>query len=206
MLREGITGIYERRVSQARKQKSVQKLQVFKNKRARNAPIRQDEVLTQQSIPDVVKQAMSWSPTAKVESEEQRQARTQAYDEIVERKLQHKMDRVHTLYLNARSFIIDEETLNERIEKIFGSDEKPIYWNGNGTSVWQTGTPSGTKDLASGGSQIVSMAGYGDNFKERNEMIKRIMKIAGELSGGTIEEPEFLSDSFPRYGATTDKK
>jgi hypothetical protein len=50
------------------------------------------------------------------------------------------------------------------------------------------------------------MAGYGDNFKERNEMIKRIMKIAGELSGGTIEEPEFLSDSFPRYGATTDKK
>jgi hypothetical protein len=206
LLREGMKGIFERRVSQAHKERIVKKSRIIKDLKARNAPARQEDILTQQSVPEVVRLALAWKPTKKVETEQEKQERKQTYDEIVEQKLQHKMDQVHKLYLNAGNFIIDENQLNEQIDKVFGSDEKPIYWNGNGISVWQTGPPSGTKGLGSSFSQAPTLTGYGDNFKERNDMMKRIMKIAGELSGGKIEEPEFLNDSFPRYGAITDKK
>jgi hypothetical protein len=199
-IREGIKGIFERRVTEARKENKDHIQTATSLKRARTAPPRLDEVLTQQSIPEVVRMAIEWRPRKKQFSPATQQKRKARVQQRLELKIQNKMKHVHTLYLNARNFIVDQEQLDERIDKAFGSDEDPIYWNSTGMSVWHMGPPSGLKDLAVLGTQSAPQDSLlsTDSQKQKNAMMRRMLSIAGELTGGKIEVPEEIKDSHPR--------
>jgi hypothetical protein len=192
-------GIHERRVSQVVAIRARHAERKASDMEAQERPERLDEVLTRQTIPEVVQKALEWKVNKKMESEEEKQARKQGYEQCVEQRVARKMDCIHRLYLNAQDFIVNEEELSARIEKMFGTDENPVCWNNHprSISVWQVGEPQGTSSLGHVfETKSDDLLAQRDEMEER-ELKRRIMRIAGELTGGKIEVPQKLEDSYP---------
>jgi hypothetical protein len=114
--------------------------------------------------------------------------------------MRRKMDCIHRLYLNAQDFIVDEEELSARIEKVFGTADNPICWNNvpGQMSVRGIGPPEGSSSLAHVFGPQSQQAGLPSIIiQEQKELKRRIVKIAGELAGGKVELPGGLKDSHP---------
>jgi hypothetical protein len=189
-------GIHERRVSGLVAVRARHEKKKASDIEARERPDRLDEILTRQTIPEVVQKALEWKVTKKVESEEQRQARKKGYEDCVEQRIKRKMDCIHKLYLNAHDFIVDEKELSARIDKVFGTDENPVCWDNqpNHISVWNMDVPQGTESLGNNFGPLPDDVNMRSEA-EKKELKRRIMRIAGELTGGKIEVPEQLKDS-----------
>lgn len=182
-LREGLKGIHRRRVGQEKEDIFKRQVEKRANFEAKTRPDRPDELLTQQSVPAVVREALAWVPKPKQLSPEERAEKKAKYDACVEERMRFKMDCVHSLYMNAHKFIINEEQLNTRIEQAFGEDDNPVIWDGRSPNVWAVGNPIET-------SELVTRRGHTSNEDDREAMKKRMMQIAGALTGGKIKEPK----------------
>jgi hypothetical protein len=184
LLREGMQDLFRRRVNAATSDLATKRAKRQKDLEALNRPKADDEVLTEESIPKVVRDALAWKPQKINLSDEEKLAKRKEYDDTVERRIGRKMEAVHDLYLNAREFIIDPKQLNDEIEKVFGPDDNPIVWEGMGygTSPWKHGPPLGT-------SQLAAVSEISNDLKLENEAARqRMLRIAGELTGGRISQ------------------
>ena len=123
---------------------------------------------------------------------------------------------LHTLYMNARSFITNESQLDAAIDKEFPADgSPPKRWRTQerpGTSIWNKGPPKGVKTMLeesvggsgdSGGAGGMSSAGAGRGVSRYTGVLGRVVedqrttalhrkdqermkRIAEELSGGKM--------------------
>ncbi|KAJ4286685.1 hypothetical protein N0V90_012937 [Kalmusia sp. IMI 367209] len=181
--REGVKELHERKVTtEAALTAQIKKSNA--NRRAlAMAPPRTVDVLTQTSISkgirDFLDDKLPRTPRVVVAA-----TRRKAYEKRLAKQDAVRRSRLHDLYTNAREFIVNEEQLDQAIEKAFGTDEKPVRWDNrgeitpiaSGVSPWEGGVPEGVGD------RLQKLKG-GEGVGLAKERVK---KVAEELTGGKM--------------------
>ncbi|KAF1936527.1 hypothetical protein EJ02DRAFT_82549 [Clathrospora elynae] len=183
-LNEGVKQLHTRKVtSEANYLARIQAIGAHRREVAM-APRREVDVLTETSVAKGIRDFLADGllPRADITT-----PRRTAYQRRVARVQQVRASRLHDLYTNARHFIVDEQQLDEAIEKAFGTEISPMGWDvkGNmgprsegkeGLSPWHGPMPEGVGDMLQKlkGGEGVGLA------KER------VRKVAEELTGGKM--------------------
>jgi hypothetical protein len=185
-LKDGVTQLHARKVET--EAEFLSKIQAsYADRRARaSAPPREVDVLTQTSVQKGIRDFLASelpvpSRTAHVGT------RRKAYQARMAKVQAVRTSRLHDLYVNAREFLVEEQQLDEAIEKAFGTEEAPIGWDNRGNmglrsegkeglSPWHGPMPEGVGDMLQKlkGGEGVGLA------KER------VKKVAEALTGGKM--------------------
>ena len=152
---------------------------------------RVDERLTNSSVP----QAMKPGKALKI-NEADAEARYEKKMSHLERqrreKAEERRESLHTLYMNARSFITTDEQLDAEIEKAFPKGSNPEFATDTklGDNIWNVGSPATITDLLDAGASRVrkdfSKAGLTETDRKFAVDQERMKRIAEELSGGKM--------------------
>lgn len=112
-------------------------------------------------------------------------------------KQQERMDALHSLYMNARTFIVTPQQLDKAVDEAFGSVEQPKIFGSSFNShdvlpyqksIWAEGRPERVQDMLNRAnnqrprSAIDSAGGFTEINKER------IKRIAETLTGGKMDD------------------
>ena len=191
-LRSSLVDLHEREETITQQISARSRAKLDESDRLRSQAIREDERLTNVSIPRAMLPQESPLLTA-------RKAHNIWY-----RKRQHVKEHqaaldymnsfaLHSLYMNARNFITTEEQLLEEIEATFKpggkNDEfKSTSFANLGENIWTKGVPSTVKNLIQQNTVRAAKNGQppaqqATKFRKDQERMKR---IAEELSGGKI--------------------
>lgn len=179
-LRESLTQLHARKVTHEKRIKQRSAIKREQHERLLNQAEREDERLTANTVLTSMKpkQLVALPPE---EEEAIYKARKARYDELQNAKRDARLDKLHTLYMNARKFITTQEQLASVIDAEF---EK--------ASIWKLGPPSSLRDMLAGrnpGETKVD-AGSMTNLVPSSERFlrdqERMKKIAEKLSGGKI--------------------
>ncbi|KAF1830952.1 hypothetical protein BDW02DRAFT_76032 [Decorospora gaudefroyi] len=186
-LREGVKELHARKVSSEAHLRAQMQATGAHRRAVAMAPRRQVDVLTETSVAKGIRDFLTDGLPARPDRSA---ARSSAYQRRVARIQQVRASRLHDLYTNAREFIVDEQQLDDAIEKAFGTPDAPIGWDtrGNmgprnkgdefkhGLSPWHGPMPEGVADMLQKlkGGEGVGLA------KER------VKKVAEELTGGKM--------------------
>lgn len=179
-LREGLTLLHARKVKHENRlqQRSIAKRQ--QHERLADQAEREDERLTANTVLTSMKPQRLLALPAE-EEEAIYTARKARYEATRIAKRDARLDKLHTMYMNARKFITTKDQLATVIEAEF---EKP--------SIWKLGTPSSLREMLAGKSPAAAKVDAGsmtnlvpssDRFLRDQE---RMQKIAEKLSGGKI--------------------
>lgn len=185
-LQAGVQELHERKLTtEAQYLAKIQAIGASRRELA-TAPPREVDVLTATSISKGVRDFLAdalpaSSRTANIAK------RREAYQRRVARVQKVRATRLHDLYINAREFIVDEQQLDDAIEKAFGTEDAPIGWDvkGNmgprsegkeGLSPWHGPMPEGVGDM------LQKLKG-GEGVGLAKERVKR---VAEELTGGKM--------------------
>ncbi|KAF1958977.1 hypothetical protein CC80DRAFT_490735 [Byssothecium circinans] len=181
--REGVQELHERKVTtEAEHLEKVQKASAEKRALAM-APPRDVDVLTQTSISKNIRlfltDQLPRTPRSVIV-----QNRRKGFARRLARQNTVRRSRLHDLYTNAREFIVNEEQLDEAIEKAFGTNENPVRWNNQGVvgpnatglSPWDGPIPEGVGD------KLQKLKG-GEGVGLAKERAK---KVAEALTGGKM--------------------
>ncbi|KMU84239.1 hypothetical protein CIHG_02025 [Coccidioides immitis H538.4] len=148
------------------------------NRQVLNQPSREDERLTSATI--VQAMVSKKNPILPDPNAEARLAKSLANVAMKQQlKSEERMDAIHSLYMNARDFIITEEQLNEEIERVFPAGDNPEWMNDQraGENVWNLGPPP----------TVSSLVHRKDDENSRWDLVQdRTKKIAEALTGGKI--------------------
>lgn len=177
--REGLAELYKRKTETDAFMTRRSAAKQARRERVFNQPPREDERLTQ---PTIVK-AMQPTQNA-ILPDPNRESRLEASRLRVLAKQEEKSalrkEDLHTLYMNARTFITTEAQLDQEIEAKF---------NETGGSEWDTDTVSGTNVWAKGAppsiQDIVRNQTSSETGKWRVEQ-ERMRKVVEELTGGKM--------------------
>jgi len=149
--------------------------------------MREDDRLTNVSIPS----AMRPQPLHQLPPQEELEiynTRLAAHQASLAAKHEDRLDKLHTLYMNARTFITTKDQLTEAIEKTFDK----------ATSIWQRpakeggGMPETVKQMIKSGRDRTEDQGRGgsmlpgDVAERALKDQERMTKIAERLSGGKM--------------------
>lgn len=178
-LRQGLVELYIRKrkteLKIARKSESKQAMR----NHIISQPQRPDEYYTR---PTTVA-AMAVKKQARLPSAgaEDRYVAAKAHVESKEAmKKEDRQDSLHTLYMNARSFITTEEQLMEAIDRVFPADGHSPDWDADFTpasNMWDLGPPSPVDDMLKSKTQ--------PQLSWRKEQ-NRLHQLAEALTGGKI--------------------
>ncbi|PGH10263.1 hypothetical protein GX51_00020 [Blastomyces parvus] len=177
-LREGLTELYARKQKSDELRAKRSSVKIAQRDQILAQGPREDDRLMQQSTPQVMKPTKTPilpDPTA----EQRLKASRQKHAAKQRSKEQQRSDHLHSLYMNARTFIINEEQLNAEIERVFPDGENPAWTNDEdiGENIWNLGLPSTVESLVHAGKADATIWSLGE---------KRVKKIAEELTGGAI--------------------
>lgn len=204
-LRSGLLELYNRKVTMT--QEMAAKSTRRQNERARlmTQPPREDERLTNTSIPTSMRITApggsgSSSPSSTLLNDPTTaatiHARRLANVEKQERsRLESRRDALHTLYMHARAFITTERQLNAEIDRVFDNPE--TEWGTaalEGENIWNLEPPTTVATMLQEGSggtgsetrNLIGLATQrGNTHKYRTDQ-RRMKRIAEVLSGGKI--------------------
>ncbi|KAL1591491.1 hypothetical protein SLS60_011883 [Paraconiothyrium brasiliense] len=181
--RAGVKELHERRVTTEEAYTAEIEQTNAERRRLAMAPPRAVDVLTQTSISkgirDFLGNTLPSTPRVVIAAQ-----RKKAYEKRLARQEAVRRSRLHDLYTNAREFIVNEEQLDEAIEKAFGTDERPVRWHvggqtsptGTGASPWEGGIPEGVSE------RLQKLKG-GEGVGLAKERVK---KVAEALTGGKM--------------------
>ncbi|KAI9688954.1 MAG: hypothetical protein M1822_000691 [Bathelium mastoideum] len=188
-LREGVSELLERKermdstLAAKSRRKQAERAELV------SRPEREDERLTRGSVLSAMLQS---GPLQDPHREERLAQKRQNFAAVQQLRVEERQDALHTLYMNARTFITNERQLDEQIEKEFGTKEKPrVFGHGtngrSGTSYWDEGSPPTTADMLRNVTENEnSMRLYADLGKKVNIAQERIRRMAEELTGGKM--------------------
>lgn len=182
-LREGLRVLHDRRLRTEKRVSERSAARQAARKDAVEAPQRDDERLTSVSISQAVRDFMSGKvPQGGYTAEEMaaKEAKVQARQQ---QKLSDQQDMLHTLYMNARTFITNETQLNDAVDKTFGSEQNPIMVN---SSLWKDASPMTTHEMLSGVKRTVGGAEAAMGHMTGDVTQRRVKRIAEEFTGGKI--------------------
>lgn len=150
------------------------------------APEREDERLTNPTIHSAIHPAARGVALP----DPNREARiAQKRANVAAMQAQREEDRrsmLHTLYINARDFIVDPQVLDKEIDRVFDDPDSFTNDTVRGMNVWALGLPQTVEQMLSaasrksGGKAVDRDTDFGILEK------KRIDRIAEELTGGKI--------------------
>ncbi|PGH04524.1 hypothetical protein AJ79_07050 [Helicocarpus griseus UAMH5409] len=177
-LRSGLKALRKRKVKSARFWRKRSKAKIAQRKQIIAQGPREDERLMQQSTLQVMKATRSpvlsdLNMKSRVEASRKKHAMKQ------KSKQQQRSDHLHSLYMNARTFIINEEQLKAEIDRVFPEGENPAWANDEdvGENIWNLGLPSSVESMVNASKNDAAIWNAGE---------KRVKKIAEELTGGAI--------------------
>lgn len=180
-LRSGLQELYTRKTSMDAKVASRSAAKQRERSRLLTQAEREDERLTNVSIPSAMQpQKLHVLPP----EEELRiyNARKAKHEAHLAAKHEDRLDKLHTLYMHARTFITDREQLAAAIEKSFTTT----------TSIWHNGRPETLEEMIKRGRDRTADQGRGGTmlYTDVNERAlrdqERMKKIAARLSGGKL--------------------
>jgi enoyl-CoA hydratase/carnithine racemase len=149
---------------------------------ALNRPQREDERLTSPTIPQALRKLQVGilpdpDRTARLE---RKAANVKAAESANRRK---RIEALQTLYMNARHFIVTEEQLNARIDRVF--NEPALSSRDRG--LWHVGPPMSIQNMLDEISRAKDQPTLQDLGRGvgRGVVDKRLDQIGAELTGGT---------------------
>jgi hypothetical protein len=178
-LREGLGELKERKIKAGKALRARAKASTERRERLVSAPEPDDERLTSPSVPKEILELLESRPSQRTKNIELGKKKVERQQM---REKAHRDDAIHTLYVHAREFIVNEEQLSEAIEKTFGSDENPIVWGTSAQSprsrsIWALGMPEGI-----GGMQRQTSA----LTPQESVLQNRLRRIAEAFTGGKL--------------------
>lgn len=195
-LREGIKGLESRKIATERRLAEETQRRQQESQELLDAPEREDERLNAPSHGLDLEKLMN-GPLEDPNREARLAHKARNYHLHTAAKKADRLDHLHTLYMNARSFIVTPDQLDTAVEEAFGTPEKPVNFGGGGfygsaegsaASMWAQGAPSTIQNmLKSANKQVGNRALEGAaNPAEINK--ERVRRIAEELTGGKMED------------------
>ena len=190
-LREGVKSLkarqqYEQRKEDARARQANEARQI-----ALNAPEREDERLTTPTHGLDLSTLLHAAPSDPHRDSRLEHKRANVAHHVSLRS-EARLNHLHTLYMNARTFIVTPQQLDTAVDEAFGTPEQPVsfaYEHSSmeaAQSVWGLGKPASVQDLLvqsqGGGQGAVRVKGGLEASRER------LRRIAEELTGGAMEE------------------
>lgn len=178
-LRDGLRSLYKRKRTAEKTMftRSLEKQE--RRERVLHQPEPEDERLTR---PSVV-QAMQ-SQKHSILSDPNREARLALSQARLEAKQAQKSDQqqedIHSLYMNARTFITNEEQLAAEIDRVFPDGVNEAWSNDHqpGENIWNLGLPPNVQNIAYESQK---------NETARWDLIQqRVKKLGEQITGGKM--------------------
>lgn len=196
-LSEGLTELRHRKQSMTRQVGDRSREKLDECSRLLAQADREDDRLTSSTIPlEMLPEHKSYQSQETIDAVmAQKRKNTEAHQT---RRREERQDALHTLYVNSQTFITTEAQLNSTIDRVFseGSNStfnSPAHY---GTSIWNRGlqpTIEGLVNRQKAGLRSKSSRRIGEGEKQTvNE--ERLNRIAEELSGGKIPDPDALKE------------
>lgn len=181
-LREGLVELYKRKQSINRQSAARAAFRQSEHERKIQAAERDDESYTNSSIVSNLKVGKlgALGDPQREERVAQRKARFEAHKQVKKEERQYTL---HSLYMNARTFIVDEAALDAHLNDVFND---AFYTQHPDRSIWdREKLPDTVRSLLqaknrSGHRAIISNAGYAQTTNQR------VKRIAEELTGGKM--------------------
>ncbi|KAI7591103.1 hypothetical protein KC316_g3044 [Hortaea werneckii] len=205
-LREGLTSLRARKDREQRLRSERSTENQRKREALLNRPEREDERLTTPSTgldPNLLRQhTPSAAELAPIRAA--KQANLQAHTTA---KRAERLDHLHTLYLNAKTFIVTPQQLDQAVDEAFGTVEDPVRFDGDqqysptafynnsmknaqSQSVWAQGKPERVQDMlnrANGQGGKTAMESAGGLASVNKDRVRRIGEV---LTGGKMEKED----------------
>ncbi|KAL2061313.1 hypothetical protein VTL71DRAFT_7586 [Oculimacula yallundae] len=182
-LREGLVALHKRKTAQDQIATAQSKTRSIRREKALHAPQREDERLTNPTVTKLNRTLQSGA-VPDPDRATRVAAKIARVEAIALAKEEARRDALHTLYMNARTFITSEEELDAEIEKIFVENPHDGHV---GDDIWAAeGQPPTVQEMLSAVNNTQKRA---VDFHAPSAILtgKRMKKIAQELTGGTMD-------------------
>ncbi|MCJ1466879.1 hypothetical protein MMC07_005501 [Pseudocyphellaria aurata] len=184
-LREGLIELHERKQmvdhskTRSRARKQAESL------RLATAPQREDERLTNPTVHTALLPSRGKGLPDPNRESRLEQMRINV-DSMQKKKSEQRRQMLHTLYMNARDFIVRPAQLDAAIDRIFDNPDAFMTDRMRGENVWHLGAPETMEELLhqSGLAPRARSPNLADYRKELME--ERLNKIGEELTGGKL--------------------
>ncbi|KAF2215071.1 hypothetical protein CERZMDRAFT_90285 [Cercospora zeae-maydis SCOH1-5] len=195
-LREGLKSLKARQQSEQQRVAAQSRAKQAERMERLNMPEREDERLTASSN-NLDLDALFNKPIPDPTREERLERKRLNVEAALLRKQEERMDALHSLYMNARQFIVTPEQLNNAVDKAFGTPENPVrfgvsmgLWDNQGTgkSIWAEGRPARVQDLLKRSKNAPSDRAMDDAVGHSEINKDRIRRIAESLTGGKMDK------------------
>ena len=188
-LREGLVELHHRKQRIDRQVAGRSATKRAEHERLVRQGRREDELLTDPTIPSLMKQFQKG-----IVPDPDRLARVEQKRAVVEakklEKQEQRRDALHTLYMNAGSFITTEEQLQTAIDQAFPKGPNPAWFNAavtgkDGESIWSVGAPDTVRVMLNKANKTgVRAMEYNAGYAKLTG--DRVRRIAEELTGGRM--------------------
>lgn len=177
-LRESLVELHQRKVKAESKRAAISAFKRAEHERRIREPEREDERLTNSSILNAaIPGSHQHLPDP---GREERIAQMKARFEAKEAaKKDERRNALHSLYMNARSFIVTEEELNKKVDEVF---DDPWYQLNPEHSIWDK---EGYPDSAQ--SMLLDSVNARNGAIAKSVMMQRAKRLAEELTGGKMD-------------------
>ncbi|KAL4946654.1 hypothetical protein BDV06DRAFT_53764 [Aspergillus oleicola] len=178
-LQEGLLELHSRKQRTDSKMEQRSQFKQMLRERVLRQPERDDERLTQPSIPAIMQPRTSTGALPDPDREERLAASLLRLEQKNLEKELDRRDSLHTLYMNARKFIVNEDQLTAEIEKVFPEKDNEAWQSDSrqGENIWNLGFPTG---MAKRLSDSKTGTGRWDTIQGR------VKKLGEEITGGKI--------------------
>lgn len=153
--------------------------------KALHQPEREDERLTAPSINFDIDALMHKGPTPDPSRSERLRVKKANFERIAAAKREKRLDDLHTLYMNARSFIVTPEQLDKHVDDVFGKDVAVGFGSEQtlGSSIWATGKPVTVQEML----QKRMNTGSRTTTATISAADARLHQLAETLTGGKMD-------------------
>ncbi|KAI5201347.1 hypothetical protein E4T39_05221 [Aureobasidium subglaciale] len=188
-LNEGLQALQSRRLKSDHHRATRAAIRQQEREARLHQPEREDDRLTAPSVDNNLLALLKKGPLpdpnrdARLADMRQREATKQAA------RQEDRRDALHSLYVNARDFIVTDAQLATAIDKAFGTVTQPRAFGSNSASIWDVGPPSSTVDmLNSATAKGVRGGALSQSSVNRDQVLTaaRVRRIAAELTGGQL--------------------
>lgn len=189
-LREGLQSLKDRRVRTDGQLVQRGKRRQEAREALVHAPEREDERLTNPSIALPLQNLLRGNLADP--DREARLAKMRARVEAKEAaRIADREDALHTLYMQARSFITTETQLNQAVDAAFGTPEQPLAFGTtpDDNSMWSRGAPPTVQNMLNSANQTGATSALGSAGGYARLTKQRVKRIAEKLTGGRMDEP-----------------
>ena len=185
-LRESLVELWARKVKSDRKRDKISAFKTAEHQRKIHEPEREDERLTNPSILNALTPGHS-SILADPGREERIAMKKARFEAKEQEKMEERRYALHSLYMNARDFLVTEEALSAKVDEVFDED---WYKVNPERSIWdREGFPSTTQSIT----RTSLLRGQRSSLhpNKRRQLVaevthERAQRIAEELTGGKM--------------------